>query len=245
MKDPVVPKPHTIALAEDHAILRQGLRSLLEKTGEFEVVAEASDGLEAIRRVGETLPDILIIDLAMPRLTGMDAIREIKRLHDDIKIIVLTVHAAEEYVYESLKAGADGYVLKAADYTELITAIKTVLSGKIYLSPDISDTVVMGYLKGGARQGNGNRKGEPHPARAGGAQTGGRGIQEPRNRRSPLRERQDGGKTSRKYQAQARVARHVGDDRLRHRARPRQPLRGHSTRTTVPFPFVDSMEKAP
>jgi DNA-binding NarL/FixJ family response regulator len=112
-------------------------------------VSEGSDGIEAIRCVQETLPDILIIDLSMPKLTGMDAIREIKKTHDETKIIVLTVHAAEEYVYESLKAGADGYVLKATDYTELITAIKTVLSGKVYLSPDISDTVVMGYLKGG------------------------------------------------------------------------------------------------
>jgi two-component system response regulator NreC len=138
-----------IALVEDHVILRQGLRVLLEKSGEYEVVCEGSDGIEAIRCVQETMPDVLIIDLSMPRLTGMDAIREIKRIHAEIKIIVLTVHAAEEYVYESLKAGADGYVLKAADYTELITAIKTVLSGKVYLSPDISDTVVMGYLKGG------------------------------------------------------------------------------------------------
>jgi len=143
-------KVHSIILAEDHVVLRQGLRSLLDKTPGFDVVAEASDGMEAIRLVQETIPALLIIDLTMPRLNGMNAIREIKRIHPDIKIIVLTVHAAEEYVFESLKAGADGYVLKGADFSELVIAIETVLKGKIYLSPDISDTVVMGYLKGGA-----------------------------------------------------------------------------------------------
>lgn len=140
---------YRVALAEDHVVLRQGLRSLLEKEEEFEVVAEASDGLEAIRCVQQALPDILIIDLTMPRLTGMHAIRDIKTMHPQVKIIVLTVHTAEEYVFESLKAGADGYVLKASDFSELVTAIRCVLMGKTYISPDISDTVVMGYLKGG------------------------------------------------------------------------------------------------
>ena len=144
----------SIVLAEDHVVLRQGLHSLINNTPGFEVVAEASDGLEAIRVVQEKLPDILIIDLTMPRYNGMDAIRDIKRIHPDIKIIVLTVHTAEEYVFESLKAGADGYVLKAADFTELVTAIQTVLKNKTYLSPDISDTVVNGYLKGVSDKGN-------------------------------------------------------------------------------------------
>jgi two-component system response regulator NreC len=141
---------YRVALAEDHVVLRQGLRSLLEKDGEIEVVAEASDGMEAIHCVQQAMPDVLIIDLTMPRLMGMDAIREIRKIHPDVKIIVLTVHTAEEYVYESLKAGANGYVLKAADFDELITAIRCVLKGKAYISPDISDTVVMGYLKSGS-----------------------------------------------------------------------------------------------
>ncbi len=141
---------HSIILAEDHVVLRQGLRLLLEKTPGYNVVAEASDGLEAIRLVKEIIPAILIMDLTMPRLNGMDAIRDIKQSHPHIKIIVLTVHSAEEYVFESLKAGADGYVLKSSDFSELVTAMNTVLQDKIYLSPDISDTVVMGYLKGGS-----------------------------------------------------------------------------------------------
>lgn len=144
-----MPLKHRIVLAEDHVVLRQGLRSLLEKNAEFEVVAEANDGLDAIQCVRETKPDLIIIDLSMPRLTGMDAIREIKRIQPEIKIIVLTVHMAEEYVHESLEAGANGYVLKAADYAELIMAVKSVLKGNIYLSPDISNKVVMGYLRSG------------------------------------------------------------------------------------------------
>lgn len=135
------PKIKSIVLAEDHVVLRQGLRSLLANTPGFDVVAEASDGLEAIHAVQNKIPNILIIDLSMPRLNGMDAIRDIKRIYPDIKIIVLTVHTAEEYVFESLNAGAEGYVLKAADFTELVTAMKTVLQDKIYLSPDISDMV--------------------------------------------------------------------------------------------------------
>ena len=137
-----------IVLADDHAVLRQGLRSLLGKKPEYDVVAEASDGVEAIRLVRETLPSLLIIDLTMPHLNGMDAIRDIKKIHPHTKIIVFTVHTAEEYVFASLKAGADGYVPKTAKFAELVAAIQTVLQGKIYLSPDISNTVVEGYLKG-------------------------------------------------------------------------------------------------
>jgi len=140
----------TIVLAEDHTVLRQGLRSLIERTPGFNVVGEAADGLEAVRLVQDSMPNLLIIDLTMPRLNGIDAIKEIKQIYPDIKIIVLTVHTAEEYVFESLKAGADGYMLKASDYDEVVLAIKTVLQGKMYLSPNISDTVVMGYLRGGA-----------------------------------------------------------------------------------------------
>ena len=143
-----MPEKYKVVLAEDHVVLRQGLRSLLEQNQEFEVVAEASDGLEAIRCVQQTAPDVLIIDLTMPRMTGMHAIKDIKSAHPEVKIIVLTVHTAEEYVYESLKAGAGGYVLKAADFGALIMAIRCVLMGKAYISPDISGTVVVGYLKG-------------------------------------------------------------------------------------------------
>ena len=137
-----------IVLVEDHTILREGLRALLSADPQFEIVGEADDGREAIRRVDKLAPDLVMMDLSMPRMTGMDAIREIKRRHPATKIIALTVHKAEEYLRTTLQAGADGYVLKDATQVELLLAIQNVLKGKTYLSPSVSDTVIEGYLEG-------------------------------------------------------------------------------------------------
>jgi DNA-binding NarL/FixJ family response regulator len=137
-----------IAIAEDHAILREGLRSLISSNQDMEVVCEAMDGHEAIRCVDTFRPDILLLDLSMPRLNGLDAIREIKRINKPTKVIVLTVHKTEEYVRASLLAGAEGYLLKDAGYSELLAAIRSVMSGNRYLSPEISGTVIDGYLEG-------------------------------------------------------------------------------------------------
>jgi len=137
-----------IVLVEDHTILREGLRALLSADPKFEIIGEADDGREAIRRVDKLAPDLVVMDLSMPRMTGMDAIREIKRRHPATKIIALTVHKAEEYLRTTLKAGADGYVLKDATHVELLLAIQNVLAGKTYLSPSVSDTVIEGYLGG-------------------------------------------------------------------------------------------------
>lgn len=136
-----------IVIAEDHTILRDGLRALLSSRENIEVVGEAGDGREAVRIVSEHVPDLLLIDLSMPRLNGMEAIREIKSLYQDIKVIVLTVHKSDEYVLASLEAGADGYLLKDACQNELLLAIEYVLSGKKFLSPSISDKVVGVYLQ--------------------------------------------------------------------------------------------------
>ena len=141
-------KPIRIVLAEDHTILREGLRALLSADPTFEVVGEADDGREALRRVDKLAPDLVVMDLSMPRMTGMDAIREIKRRHPATKIIALTVHKAEEYLRTTLQAGADGYVLKDATHVELLLAIQNVLKGKTYLSPSVSETVIEGYLEG-------------------------------------------------------------------------------------------------
>lgn len=141
-------KPYRIVIAEDHRILREGLRSLLSSNPDFKVVAEAADGLDAIRCVGEHKPDLVLMDLSMPKMDGLDAIGEVKSRCPGTKLIVLTVHKAEEYIFESLKAGADGYLLKDATYEELTLAIKNVLDGKPYLSPGISGKLVDGYLKG-------------------------------------------------------------------------------------------------
>ncbi len=136
-----------IVLAEDHTILRAGLKSLLESTQKFMVVGEADNGRDAIRRVAELTPDLVIVDLSMPGLSGIDAIREIKDRYPDIKALVLTVHCEEEYVHASLEAGANGYVLKDATQTELLTAVDRVMDGRTYLSPDVTEKVVSSYLQ--------------------------------------------------------------------------------------------------
>ena len=145
---PVRKKPYRIVIAEDHRILREGLRSLISSNPDFEVVGEAEDGRDAIRCVDELKPDLVLMDLSMPKMNGLDAIAEVKNRCPDTKLLVLTVHKAEEYVFESLKAGADGYLLKDATHAELMLAIENVLDGKPYLSPGISGRLVEGYLKG-------------------------------------------------------------------------------------------------
>ncbi len=112
------------------------------------VVGEAENGLEAVRAAAKLEPDLILIDLSMPRTDGLEAIREIKRNHPAIRILVLTVHKAEEYVFEALKSGADGYLLKDATHAELKIAVESVLSGNRYISPGISEQLVTGYLDG-------------------------------------------------------------------------------------------------
>jgi len=135
-----------IVIAEDHTILRAGLRALLSGQNGLEVIGEAGDGREAIRKVDTLQPDLLLIDLSMPKLNGIDAIREIKSQHPEIKIIVLTVHKSEEYIIAALQAGANGYMLKDASQNELLLAIDYVINGKTFLSPSISDKVVDAVL---------------------------------------------------------------------------------------------------
>jgi DNA-binding NarL/FixJ family response regulator len=137
-----------IVLAEDHTILREGLRALLGAHPDFEVIGEARDGRDAVRCVERLAPDLLLMDLSMPRMSGMDAIREIKKRYPNIKVIALTVHNTEEYLLTTLQAGADGYVLKDATHDELVMAIKSVMQGRSYLSPGVSEKVIEGYLQG-------------------------------------------------------------------------------------------------
>jgi DNA-binding NarL/FixJ family response regulator len=139
---------HRIVIAEDHTILREGLRALLSSSSDFEVVGEAEDGREAIRCVEKLKPDLILTDLSMPRMNGMEAIREIKKQSPKTKILVLTVHRTEEYILATLKAGADGYLLKDSTHTELMMAVKNVISGKHYISPGISEKVIEGYVEG-------------------------------------------------------------------------------------------------
>jgi DNA-binding NarL/FixJ family response regulator len=141
-------KKPRIVIAEDYTILREGLKSLLSSSANFEIIGEAEDGREAIRCVEQLKPDLILMDLSMPRMNGLEAIREIKRRFSKTAILVLTVHKTEEYILATLKAGADGYVLKDATQSELMMAVKNVLSGKHYISPGISEKVIEGYLDG-------------------------------------------------------------------------------------------------
>jgi DNA-binding NarL/FixJ family response regulator len=136
-----------IVIAEDHTILREGLRSLLSND-EFDIVGEAEDGLRAIRCVEKYGPDLLLLDLGMPRMSGISAIKEIKSRFPETRILALTIHESDEYILEAFQSGADGYCLKDASRNELMIAIRSVLSGKPYLSPGISDKVLVGYLEG-------------------------------------------------------------------------------------------------
>lgn len=136
-----------ILLADDHAIVRQGFRALLERAG-FEVVGEAEDGQQAIELAEKLRPDIAVLDVAMPILNGIDASRGIRKVSDQTKIILLTMHTHKKFVAESLRAGVRGYVIKSAAANELLQAIRTVCKGNPYLTPEIAKVMVEGYLQG-------------------------------------------------------------------------------------------------
>ena len=140
---------HRVLIVEDQTLLRDGLRMLLSQDPTIEIVGEADNGLDAVRAVGSLNADMILMDLSMPGMNGMEAIRDIKRRFPETRILVLTIHKANEYIVESLRAGADGYILKDATHDELRVAIRSVLDGKVYLSPDISGQVINGYLGGG------------------------------------------------------------------------------------------------
>jgi DNA-binding NarL/FixJ family response regulator len=135
-----------ILLADDHKITRQGLRSLLEKQQDMEVVAEAENGRSAVQLAAETAPDVVIMDVTMPDLNGIEATKQILSKSPDIKIVALSMHSDSSFVTEMLKSGAAGYLLKDCAFEELSRAIRTVVDEKIYLSPSISGVVVEDYV---------------------------------------------------------------------------------------------------
>jgi DNA-binding NarL/FixJ family response regulator len=137
-----------IVLVEDHAIVRQGFKTMLSSNPDFEIVGECEDGLEAIRCVDKLKPDIVFMDLTLPKLNGLEAIRDIKKQCPQTKILVLTAHLADEFIHTALEAGANGYVSKHDSYAEMEIAIKSALNGKTYISPEVSSKVVEGYLEG-------------------------------------------------------------------------------------------------
>ena len=136
-----------VLLADDHALVRAGIRALMEKISSVEVVGEAGTGREALELVRSTLPSIVLMDIAMTELGGLEALPRITKDFPSVKVIILSAHANEEYVIRALREGASGYMLKDSATTELELAINSVTQGKIYLSPSISRTVIDDYLQ--------------------------------------------------------------------------------------------------
>jgi len=134
-------------IADDHAVLRDGLRLLLSSYPQFEVIGEADDGMTAVATALQIKPDVLLLDIAMPNMRGIEAILELKRLEPEIKILVLSMHDREEYVLQAMKNGADGYILKKSAAAELVAALNHVISGEIYLSPSVSRHLVRNWLR--------------------------------------------------------------------------------------------------
>ncbi len=140
-------KKTRLLIADDHAVVRDGIRLILRKSPEYAVVAEAQDGEMAVEYASKYKPDVVIMDISMPKVNGMEATAIIKKQNPEIKIVILTVHETEEYVFEILRAGADGYVLKSAGKNEILAAIKTAISGEKFLSPGVTNVLIDGFSK--------------------------------------------------------------------------------------------------
>ncbi len=139
--------PISILLADDHTVMRRGLRLLLESQPDLKVVAEAADGRQAIEQAEATTPDVAVMDIAMPNLSGIEAAQRITAVLPNIAIVILSMHSDEGYVLRALKAGVKGYVLKGCAEDDLIQAIRTVYQGKTFFSPDISRMLVEDYIR--------------------------------------------------------------------------------------------------
>jgi DNA-binding NarL/FixJ family response regulator len=135
----------TLLLADDHALVRQGLRMLLEAEPDLHVAGEAGDGSEALRLAGQLRPDILVVDVMMPGLSGLEVARQSCRRWPQTKVIVLSMYDTESYVVEALQAGASAYVLKQATSSDLVRAVRRVLEGGLYLSPPLDERAIQAY----------------------------------------------------------------------------------------------------
>ncbi len=136
----------SILLADDHIVVRQGLKALLEAEPDFHVLGEAADGLEAVQLVERLQPDILLVDVMMPGLSGLEATRQVRERYPKTQVVVLSMHSSEAYVLEALRNGAMGYVLKDSDATALVQAVHEAYEGRRYLSPPLSDVIIDAYV---------------------------------------------------------------------------------------------------
>jgi DNA-binding NarL/FixJ family response regulator len=141
-----------VLIVDDHQLFREGVVTLLSSAENIEVIAQAEDGLDAIEKVKQFKPDVVLLDIAMPRMNGIEATKKLKALTPEIKIIILSMHLEKEYVKGVLEAGADGYLVKNCTYLQLTDAIQSVYNGKKYLSQDVTDQVISGYLSPSASE---------------------------------------------------------------------------------------------
>jgi DNA-binding NarL/FixJ family response regulator len=130
---------YRIILADDHPLLRQGLKKIIHENGAMKVIGEAGDGMELLKLLPKTNPDLVIIDISMPKLRGIEAIPKIKTIHPQVKVLILSMHGDKEYLTQAIAAGADGYLLKEDADSELFNAIETIFQNKIYISPMLAD----------------------------------------------------------------------------------------------------------
>jgi DNA-binding NarL/FixJ family response regulator len=127
--------PYHIVLAEDHLMFRQGVREMLEENGDLKVVGEASDGLELLELLQQKTPDLIILDISMPKLQGVEATRRIRKLYPEVKVLILSMHKDREYLDRAISAGAVGYLPKEGTDRELLPAVNLIRQGKPYISP--------------------------------------------------------------------------------------------------------------
>lgn len=139
-----------VMLADDHRIVREGLKRILDETHDIKVIGEASTGREAIEKINKNLPDVLILDISMPDMDGLDATKQIHELFPKLPILILTVHLPKHYALRLFRAGAMGYLVKDVASEELVQAVRRLNSGKIYLSPKVSEELALQKIKGDA-----------------------------------------------------------------------------------------------
>lgn len=135
----------SVVVADDHTIVRQGLVSLLADAGDFDVLAEASDGMDAVEKIREMKPDVAVVDLTMPRLSGLEVVRRIREELPEVRLLVLTVHEDEEYILPIIRAGATGYLVKDTAADELIDAVRALARGKAYFGPQAAQALADQY----------------------------------------------------------------------------------------------------